>query len=312
MLLTMQVPPNALVVLPLDPADYVLAMTHDEGANKPEVAFAGSVTARADERVLLRCSATRGPLPAPELDADTDTDTDTAPRWGEVSFTIEDPELAVEDALFLLSVLLLTEHHQDAFLHRTHPWRFVDATTQRAFSVPHPPRIETSQALLGSVSVPTRIRLLVEACRIGVPVWTAWAKGGDLSYFDGIMAMAAVPQDLAEATVAAVTTWLDNGDPAPLAASVSEYRSLHWPMLEDEWSVPGNVYYSLFAPCNAADCARSDGDLKLALVCVQQAAAARATNADDDFLGEPFRKAFFLAWWRACLRVLCAGEGVVT
>ena len=35
--------------------------------------------------------------------------------------------------------------------------------------------------------------------------------------------------------------------------------------------------------------------------------AARATNAQDQFLGEPFRKAFFLAWWRACLQVLCAG-----
>jgi hypothetical protein len=176
--------------------------------------------------------------------------------------------------------------------------------------VPHPPRIETSQALLGSVSVKTRVRLLVEACTIALPVWATWAKVGDLSYFNGI-GMSHVRHDLAEATIAAVTTWLDDGDPAPLSPLIGEYHGLHWPRLEDEWTCPENVYYSLFAPCNAADCARSDGDLKLALVCIQQATAARATNGDDDFLGEPFRKAFLLAWWRACLRVLCADEGVV-
>ena len=48
------------------------------------------------------------------------------------------------------------------------------------------------------------------------------------------------------------------------------------------------------------------GNLATALTCIQQTTAARATNAQDTFLGEPFRKAFFLAWWRVCLRVLCA------
>jgi hypothetical protein len=77
-------------------------------------------------------------------------------------------------------------------------------------------------------------------------------------------------------------------------------------MLEDNWTVPENVYYGLFAPCNLVDCALEGGNLTAALTCIQQATAARATNAQDHFLGEPFRKAFFLAWWRACLRVLCA------
>ena len=102
-------------------------------------------------------------------------------------------------------------------------------------------------------------------------------------------------------------TWLEDGDPKPLTAWSGEYRSLHWPMLEDNWSVPPNVYYGLFAPCNLVDCALEDGSLTAALTCAQQATAARATNAQDQFLGEPFRKAFFLAWWRACLQVLCAG-----
>ena len=305
------------MVLTLDPADYVLSPTPEDSTNDPANPFSGSIATRADERVVLRyasVTAVTEPHPKPVSEAapesESDSNTDAAPPWGAVSFTVEDPALTVSDGLFLLSVLLLTEHHQDAFLHHTHPWRFVDATTQRSFSLPHPPRIETSQALLGTVSVTTRVRLLVEACAIAVPVWTAWAKRGDLTYFSGI-SIEAVRHDLAEATIAAVTTWLDDGDPAPLSPLIGEYHGLHWPRLEDEWTCPENVYYSLFAPCNAADCARSDGDLKLALVCIQQATAARATNGDDQFLGEPFRKAFFLAWWRACLRVLCAGEGVV-
>ena len=102
-------------------------------------------------------------------------------------------------------------------------------------------------------------------------------------------------------------TWLADGDTTPLAGYMGEYRSLHWPMLEDEWTVPTNVYYSLFAPCNLADCARNDGDLAAALVCIRQATAARATNGQDQFLGEPFRKAFFLGWWHACVRILSAG-----
>jgi hypothetical protein len=122
-------------------------------------------------RVVLCCSSAGGAV------------TESASPWGGVSFSIKDPELPVADGLFLLSVLLLTEHHQDAFLHRAHPWCFVESATQRRFSVPHPPRIETSQALLGTVSVKTRVRLLIEACNIAVPVWTAWAEHGDLSFF---------------------------------------------------------------------------------------------------------------------------------
>lgn len=294
----MQVPPNALVVLTLDPADYVLTLKHEDAGSDRAAPFSGSVAARDDSRVVLRFSSESAPPPEP--------DSGPSPPWGAVSFTVADPELAVADAVFLLSVLLLTEHHQDAFLHRSHPWRYVEASTGRTLSLPHPPRIETAQALLGSVPVATRVRLLVEACTIAVPVWKDWAKSGRLTYFDGIMSMAAVRHDLAQATLEAVSGWLEDGDPAPLEAFIGEYRSLHWPMLEDEWTCPENVYYSLFAPCNAAECARADGDLDLALVCIQQATAARATNEADDFLGEPFRKAFLLAWWRACLRVLCA------
>jgi hypothetical protein len=283
-----EVPANARVVLELDPADYVLTL-HDQH-------LSGEIATRAEQRVVLWFSVA---TTAPKPDAD-------APPWGDVTWTAIDPALVPSDAMFLLSVLLLTERHQDAFLHRAHPWGFVDATTQRRYDLPHPPRIETSQALVGSVPVPIRIRLLIEACQIAVPIWTEWAKDGGLSYFDGIMAMASVPHDLAEATIAAVRTWLEDGDPKPLEGWSGEYRSLHWPMLEDEWEVPPNVYYSLFAPCNLVQCALSGGSLSHALVCIQQAAAARCTNAQDTFLGEPFRKAFFLAWWRACLRVLCA------
>lgn len=297
----MEVPPNTLVVLALDPADYVLTLLGAEAATDMTAGFSGEVATRADPRVVLRFSAAAAEA------STVPSASSEAPPWGDVTVTVVDQALALPDALFLLTVLLLTEHHQDAFLHRAHPWAYVDARTQRRFELPHPPRIETSQALLGSVPVPTRVRLLIEACELAVPVWTAWAKGADLTYFDGVMAMSSVPRKLAESTIAAVHTWLEDGDPKPLTAWSGEYRSLHWPMLEDNWSVPPNVYYGLFAPCNLVDCALEDGSLTAALTCVQQATAARATNAQDQFLGEPFRKAFFLAWWRACLQVLCAG-----
>jgi hypothetical protein len=299
-LLRVEVPPNTLVVLALNPADYVLTLHDPQVATHHASGFSGEVATRADQSVVLRFSADAAPGSSP-----TST-VGEPPPWGDVTVTVTDGSLALSDALFLLSVLLLTEHHQDAFLHRTHPWMYVDAPTQRRFELPHPPRIETSQALLGSVPVPTRIRLLIEACELAVPVWTAWAKGADLTYFDGVMAMSSVPRKLAESTIEAVRTWLEDGDPAPLQSWSGEYRSLHWPMLEDNLTIPENVYYGLFAPCNLVDCALEGGNLTAALTCIQQATAARATNAQDHFLGEPFRKAFFLAWWRACLRVLCA------
>ncbi len=280
----MDLPPATPVVLELDPADYALTLDSSaESAGR----LTGGIAARADRRVVLRFSG-------------------ESPPWGDLQVTVTDPALELADALFLVSVLLLTEHHQDRFLHRPQRWGFVDAHTQRRVELPHPPRIETAQALLGGLPVPTRIRLLVEACQIAVPVWTAWARSAELVYFDGVMSMAAVPQDLAEATIASVRTWLADGDPSPLARWRAEYRSLHWPMLEDEWEPPPNVYYSLFAPCNLVDCALDDGSLSAALVCIRQAAAARATDTEDNFLGEPARKAFFLAWWRACVRVLLA------
>lgn len=297
----MEVPPNTLVVLALDPADYVLTLSGAQASTDMARGFSGEIAAHADQRVVLRFSAAAAEAsPAPGASSEV-------PPWGDVTVTVTDEALGLPDALFLLTVLLLTEHHRDAFLHRAHPWAYVDARTRRRFELPHPPRIETSQALLGSVPVPTRVRLLIEACELAVPVWTAWAKVGKLLYFDGIMAMSSVPQRLAESTIAAVRTWLEDGDPKPLTACSGEYRSLHWPMLEDNWSVPPNVYYGLFAPCNLVDCALEGGSLTAALTCIQQATAARATNAQDHFLGEPFRKAFFLAWWRACLQVLCAG-----
>lgn len=296
----MEIPPDTLVVLDLDPEDYVLALRSDESATHASGGFSGDVTRRAGERVVLRFSAGAA---LPPTDGPTAGD---EPSWGDLTVTSTDEALAFSDAVFLLSVLLLTQHHRDAFLHRARGWGFVDARTERRFEVPHPPRIETSQALVGSVPTATRIRLLIEACEIAVPIWTAWARIGKRTYFDGIAGMAVVPHDLAEGSIAAVRTWLEDGDPKPLQLRSGEYRALHWPMLEDNWEVPQNVYYSLFAPCNLVACALADGSLPAALTCVQQATAARATNANDAFLGEPFRKAFLLAWWRACLRVLCA------
>lgn len=296
----MEVPPNTLVVLELDPADYVLTLSDAHAAPHPGGGFSGEVAARADQRVVLRFSAAAAPA------SPASSSSSEVPPWGDVTVTVVDEALALPDALFLLSVVLLTEHHRDAFLHRAHPWAYVDTRTQRRVELPHPPRIETSQALVGSVPVPARVRLLIEACELAVPIWTAWARVSDLTYFDGIMAMGSVPQQLAESTIAAVRTWLEDGDPAPLQRWSGEYRSLHWPMLEDNWTVPQNVYYALFAPCNLVDCVLEGGSVTAALTCIQQATAARATNARDTFLGEPFRKAFLLAWWRACLRVLCA------
>lgn len=211
---------------------------------------------------------------------------------------------SVLDALYLVSVLLFEGHHGNAFLHRDHDWDVVDERSGRHLDVPHPPRIETVRALLGRRSAETRIRFLLEACALAVPVWTGWAASADLTYYDGIMSMDAVPQDLAEATLEAGRRWLDDGDPASLERAVSAYRALHWPMLEDELVLPPNVYYSAFAARNMASCALSGGDLDDALTCVQQALAARATDAHDTFLGEPFRRAFLLQWWRACLGVL--------
>jgi hypothetical protein len=296
----MEVPPNTLVVLELDPAEHVLTFVDPEAAALVTGSFSGEVRSRADQRTVLRFSAD-APLPGAASTGEVEP-----PPWGDLRITVKDDALALSDAIFLLSVLLLADHHQDAFLQRSHPWRFVDGRSERRLELPHPPRIETAQAMLASVPVATRIRLLIEACQLAVPVWTAWADGGDRSYFDGVMAMGTVPHDLAEATIAAVTTWLDDGDPAPLQRWSSEYGSLHWPMLEDNWTVPQNVYYSLFAPYNLVDCALGGGSLEAALTCIRQATAARATNAQDHFLGETFRNAFFLAWWRACLRVLCA------
>ena len=146
--------------------------------------------------------------------------------------------------------------------------------------------------------------MLVEACELAVPVWGDWAKTGELAYFDGCF-MSAVSDTLAESTIAAVRRWLEAGDTAPLESKSREYRAQHWPMLEEEWAVPDNVYYSLFAPCNLARCALKGGDMELALVCIRQALAARATNHTDGFLGEPFRRAFLLEWWRRALGVLC-------
>lgn len=294
-LASVEVPPNTLVILELDPAEYVLALHDAHAVTPPAGGFSGEVRARADQRVVLRFSAGAGPS----------TESGEASPWGDVTVAATDETLAISDALFLLTVLLLTEHHGDTFLHRTHRWGFVDARSQRRFELPHPPRIETSQALVGSVPVATRIQLLIEACEIAVPIWADWAKNGDRTYYDGIMAMSVVPHDLAQASIAAVRTWLEDGDPAPLQRWSGEYSSLHWPMLEDNLTIPQNVYYGLFAPCNLMDCALQGGSLPAALLCIQQATAARATNAQDTFLGEPYRKAFFLAWWRACLRVLC-------
>jgi len=270
-----------MVTLGLDPADFALERAPDR--------LDGVIT-RDGEAVARFCQRTLE---------------EHAPA-GHVVFEIEDPDLGVSDAVFLVAVLLFTEHHGNQYLERPHDWSFVHGSTQRRFEVAHPPRIETARALLGRLPVATRIRLLVEACELAVPIWHDWAGSADLTYYDGIMSMDAVPQDLTEATIAAVKTWLEDGIEAPLEAQSSKYRQLHWPMLEDELVIPQNVYYSAFAACNLARCALGGGDLDLALVCMQQATAARATNASDAFLGEPFRRAFLLAWWRACLRVLCS------
>lgn len=281
----MHVPPNTLVTLGLDPAAFALELAPG-GAGE----ISGAVVARADGRRVARFRQNSLEERAPE---------------GHVHVDIEDPAVTLPDAILLVAVLLFTEHHADAHLHRPHDWCFVHGSTARRYQVAHPPRIEAVQALLARLPVATRVRLLVEACELAVPIWRDWAETGDLTYFDGVMAMDAVPRDLAEATIAAVKQWLDDADPAPLEAFSGAYRRLHWPMLEDEWVIPHHVYYSLFAPCNLARCALAEGDLSLAQVCMQQATAARATNGADEFLGEPYRRAFLLAWWRACLGELC-------
>jgi hypothetical protein len=226
--------------------------------------------------------------------------------------TVTDGSLALPDALFLLSVLLLTEHHQDAFLHRTHPWMYVDAPTQRRFELPHPPRIETSQALLGSVPVPTRIRLLIEACELAVPVWTAWAKGADLTYFDGVMAMSSVPHKLAESTIAAVRTWLEDGDPKP---AHSAGRGVPQPPLAHARGQLDRPGERLLRPLRSLQPgglrARGREPHRRAHVHPAGHGGARHQRARP-FLGEPFRKAFFLAWWRACLRCSARAEALLT
>lgn len=282
------IPPNTMVNLELNPADFALELAAPE-ARAGEVELSGAVVT-ADGRPVLRFDQRHLGERASS---------------GHVVFEIKDPAIAVSDAIFLVAVLLFTEHHKDAYLHRAQDWCFVHSSTQRRYEVAHPPRIETAQALLERLPVPTRIRLLVKACEIALPIWRDWATSGDLSYFDGIMAMDTVPQDLAEATIAAVKMWLEDGTPDVLKAQSAAYQRLHWPMVEGEWVVPQNVYYSAFASCNLARCALAAGDLELALVCMQQATAARSTNATDQFLGEPFRRAFMLQWWRACLSVLC-------
>ncbi len=283
----MDAPPGTRVVLELDPADHVV-----EVADAADLA--GSSLRRSDGAVLLRLRDLHAPPSTSGL------------PFGTLELTRLDPALSFSDAVFLATTCLLTGRHHDVFLHLPHLWRFVDHASGQQVDVPHPPRIETVWALLARLDLPTRIRVLVEACELAVPVWTRWAATANLRYFDGIMSMAMVDQDLAESTIAALWGWLADGDTTGLERRSGDYRALHWPMLEDEWTCPDNVYYSLFAPCNAARSALADGDLDLAFTCLRQAAAARATSAADEFLGEPFRRAFLLAWWRACLRVFCA------
>ncbi|MCA9576683.1 MAG: hypothetical protein R3B40_08845 [Polyangiales bacterium] len=297
----MEIPPDTLVRLTLDPADHVLLLDH--GATTTCPFASGALVRRTDERVVLRFAEGLVTRPDDPRTAEANS-VGSGERHAHVSFTMVDDALSVPDALFLLSVLWLTDYHADAFLHESRSFEFVDARSGQAIALPHPPRIETSQALLAALPLAARLRALLAACELAVPVWSAWARTGDLTYYDGIMSMASVPARLAESTLAAVARWLEDGIPEPLAEQLSAYRSLHWPMLEDNWSVPPNVYYSLFAPRNLADCALEGGDLDAARVCLQQATAARATNALDEFLGEPFRKAFLLGWWRACVHIL--------
>jgi hypothetical protein len=57
----MEVPPNTLVVLALDPADYVLTLHDPQAATHPGGGFSGEVATRADQRVVLRFSADAAP-----------------------------------------------------------------------------------------------------------------------------------------------------------------------------------------------------------------------------------------------------------
>ncbi|MBK6812000.1 MAG: hypothetical protein IPG81_24580 [Sandaracinaceae bacterium] len=244
-----------------------------EAATDMTAGFSGEVATRADQRVVLRFSAAAAEA------STVPSASSEAPPWGDVTVTVVDQALALPDALFLLTVLLLTEHHQDAFLHRAHPWAYVDARTQRRFEPPHPPRIETSQALLGSVPVPTRVRLLIEACELAVPIWTAWAKVPTSPTSMASWRCRRCPGS-SPSPPSPRCARLEDGDPKPLTAWSGEYRSLHWPMLEDNWSVPPNVHYGLFALQPGGLRARGRS-LTAALTCVQQATAARATNAQD-------------------------------
>ncbi|MCB9598513.1 MAG: hypothetical protein H6719_37710, partial [Sandaracinaceae bacterium] len=201
----MDVPPDALVELTLDPASYTLEL-------EPGATVAGALVRRSDGRSMVRFRQR----------AD----------WREVELEVDEPSLTLSDAVYLVSVALFTEHHRDAYLMRGGALGFVEPTRRR-LSVPHPPRMESVEAMLSELPPRTRIELLVEACELGVPIWTRWASTGKLTYFDGIMAMASVPHDLAEASIRAARRWLEDGDGAPLEALSSEYWGLHWPMLED-------------------------------------------------------------------------------
>lgn len=266
-----------MVQLSLDPADFSLDVTVDADR------LTGVIRRKSDGQPQARFTL------------------DPTHPHEHIEYSVAEPGLPLSDAVFLISVLFFTEHLGNQHLHS--PLRLTFVSPHRPVTVAHPPRIETTEALLGGLSVPDRIAVLVAACEIAVPVWRDWAQAGELTYFDGL-GMSAVSSTLAQSTIAAVRGWLKDGDTGPLQAQSSEYRALHWPMIEDEWAVPQNVYYSLFAPCNLARCAIKGGDIELALVCIRQATAARATNRQDDFLGEPFRRAFLLEWWRAALGLL--------
>lgn len=208
------------------------------------------------------------------------------------------------DLLYLFSMLYFVEacgnRHLDtisavSFHHKGGP----------QVSLPHPPQMKTVKALLSRWPLPLRVACLVEACELGVPIWTEWARSGELSYFDGVMSMASVNPRLAEDTIEAARRWLKDGEEEPLRGQLAAYRALHWPRLEDEWTCPENVYYSLYAPNNLAEAAIK-GKASDALVCLQQAVAARATDGRDRFLGAPFVRAFLVEWWRRVVALLCS------
>ena len=231
-----------------------------------------------------------------------------APHSADIEWALIDDAMPPSDVLYLFCCLHFAADSS------VHTMVFSRRDLPQMVCLPPPPVMVSIEHTLSLWSPPLRVRMLVEACILALPIWQAWKVHGELSYFDGVISMETVPEDLAEDSIAAVQTWLQDQDTGPLKQQNSEYQRLHWPMLEDEWTCPQNVYYSLFSAKNLL-CAAISGDVADALTCIRQAVAARATDEIDTYLGPEFVGAFLQAWWRKVVAISmdqCPTSGVPT